>query len=181
MANDVWHQAFSAFTGVAKGELEGGPSTLDNGAALMRAISSPCCGECGAVLPVTQELLASNPSLFRCDCGVNVSVRQMPRDVVPHVDSFFTHLIGEDEAQLGMVPGAAPAAAEPVIFPCPHCGGSLPVDGTVRVVKCNFCGTSAYLPDDLWRRVPPVKTTQRWYVWVDDEFRRLVQLASRSC
>ncbi len=166
---DVWHQAFSAFTPVALGETDGGPLTLDNGAMLIRAASPPRCRECDTDLPVTNALLAGNSSQISCACGAGVSVRRVPHDLVPGIESYFTHLIGEDAAQLGVVSGAAPDAAEPVIFPCPHCGGSLPVDGTERIVKCSYCSTNAYLPDDLWRRVHPVKTVARWYVWADDD------------
>jgi len=166
---DAWHQAFSAFAPVAVGDTDGGPLTLENGATLTRAASAPRCGDCDADLPVTSELLAGKPTLIRCACGASASVRELPRDLLPGAESYFTHLIGEDPAQLGIVSGAAPDAAEPVIFPCPHCGGSLPVDGTERVVKCSYCETSAYLPDDLWRRLHPVKTIERWYAWVDHE------------
>ncbi|MGC9367492.1 MAG: hypothetical protein ACP5FK_10705 [bacterium] len=56
---------------------------------------------------------------------------------------------------------------EPVYFNCPKCGGGLEIDGSQRLVNCRFCHASAYIPDDLWLILHPVKTVSRWYIWFD--------------
>lgn len=55
-------------------------------------------------------------------------------------------------------------AIEPVLFKCPSCGGNLKVDGSHRVIKCQFCGSNLYLPDDLWLRFYPAKKIRRWMI-----------------
>ena len=54
-----------------------------------------------------------------------------------------------------------------VYFNCPKCGGGLEIDGSQRLVNCRFCQASAYIPDDLWLILHPVKTVSRWYIWFD--------------
>src|SRR5258708_39741314 len=48
---------------------------------------------------------------------------------------------------------------------CPQCGGALhiPAD-TNRTTTCQFCSVDFYLPDDLWRRLHPVKVVEPWCV-----------------
>jgi hypothetical protein len=43
-------------------------------------------------------------------------------------------------------------------------GVSLVVDGTDRLVPCQFCNVKVYLPDDLWLRLHPAKSKSRWFV-----------------
>jgi DNA-directed RNA polymerase subunit RPC12/RpoP len=54
--------------------------------------------------------------------------------------------------------------SSPIAFTCPQCGGALMVDGKERLLPCQFCGVSVYLPDDLWLRLHPAKIKQRWFV-----------------
>jgi hypothetical protein len=44
------------------------------------------------------------------------------------------------------------------------CAGVLQVDGSARVVKCQYCSGSAYLPDDLWHVFHPIAVTRPWYL-----------------
>lgn len=52
----------------------------------------------------------------------------------------------------------------PVAFTCPQCAGSLIVNGSDRLIKCQYCGVNAYLPDDLWMRLHPAVKKSRWFV-----------------
>jgi len=54
--------------------------------------------------------------------------------------------------------------SEPVAYSCPQCAGSLMIDGTDRLVKCSYCETRVYLPDDLWLRLHPAKKKSRWFI-----------------
>jgi len=53
-----------------------------------------------------------------------------------------------------------------VVFSCPKCGGALDVDGSDRILECRYCGSKVYLPDDLWLRLHPAKTVQRWFLGI---------------
>jgi hypothetical protein len=56
-------------------------------------------------------------------------------------------------------------AGKPVALPCTQCGAPLHVTSeSERTVTCEFCKTDVYLPDDLWRRLHPVKTMSPWFV-----------------
>jgi len=57
-----------------------------------------------------------------------------------------------------------PAVSGPIVFSCPKCGAALTVDGTDRLVPCQFCGVNVYLPDDLWLRLHPAKTKNKWFI-----------------
>jgi hypothetical protein len=56
------------------------------------------------------------------------------------------------------------ASAEPIFFGCLSCGGALPVDGSTRTPKCTHCGNANYLPDALWLRMHPVRTSHAFFV-----------------
>ncbi len=81
-------------------------------------------------------------------------------------------MLGEDPSELPSAvrgePTAPAASTRPVRFPCPSCDASLSVDGSSRTVECSYCHTSAYLPDDLWRRLHPVRTARRIQLLLDD-------------
>lgn len=57
-----------------------------------------------------------------------------------------------------------PAVSGPIAFFCPQCGGSLMIDGSERLIPCDYCNTSVYLPDDLWLRLHPARTKNRWFI-----------------
>lgn len=59
-------------------------------------------------------------------------------------------------------------AAKPVLFACAQCGANLKITAEAeRTITCEFCQASIYLPDGLWRKLHPVKTTTRWYLRYD--------------
>ncbi len=57
-----------------------------------------------------------------------------------------------------------PAGGKPVVMACMSCGGGLRVDGSSRLVACEYCEVSNYLPDDLWLALHPAPKRERWYV-----------------
>ena len=54
--------------------------------------------------------------------------------------------------------------SEPVALACPQCGGWLQVDGSERLISCQYCDVQVYLPDDLWFKLHPVRKKRRWFV-----------------
>ena len=133
----------------------------------------PKCPACDAGIPVDTALAGAEAGGIACGgCGGRVLLRVPPR---PWVLSGFPLLVGEDELQLpaaGATVEAPHAAAQPIAFNCPTCGGVLQVDGSARVVKCQYCSGSAYLPDDLWHALHPVPVTRAWYLLHDPAARR---------
>ncbi|HEX5871600.1 MAG TPA: hypothetical protein VFY65_14335, partial [Longimicrobium sp.] len=134
--------------------------------------SAPACAACGAGIPPESALAAADAGAVACPgCGARTLLR------VPGTSwvlSGFRLLVGEDELQLpasGATVDAPRAAALPIAFNCPTCGGVLQVDGSKRVVQCGYCSGSAYLPDDLWHVFHPIPVTRRWYLLVDPSVR----------
>ena len=66
----------------------------------------------------------------------------------------------------GEAPGGDPSrtpSANPLAFGCLNCGARLRIDGTQRVVACEFCKESSFLPDALWLRMHP-SLKRQWFV-----------------
>jgi hypothetical protein len=48
---------------------------------------------------------------------------------------------------------------------CPRCGGGLEITETSgRLFQCNFCSVDVYLPDEIWRRLHPLKKMLPLYI-----------------
>ncbi len=58
---------------------------------------------------------------------------------------------------------------ELVLFACLKCGAGLEVDGTSRNVTCQYCDSSNYLPEGLWRELNPVPTVSYFNLILEDE------------
>lgn len=57
----------------------------------------------------------------------------------------------------------------PVAYSCPQCAGSLMIDGSTRIIECDYCSTNVYLPDDLWLALHPVRKKTRWFIGLRDD------------
>jgi hypothetical protein len=150
--------------------------------AIMYGRQQPRCSSCKTQVPVEATELAPRGWIMCVGCGKRMSIRLAPPAAAALGMKF---LVAEDTAQVGgSAPGtptvSAPAkAANPVAFYCPNCKGALSVDGSKRMVTCQYCSTDVYLPDELWQRLHPVAQAARWYAWlpeVDLAARRLAQL-----
>lgn len=65
---------------------------------------------------------------------------------------------------LGEVVASPEASAKPVIFKCPSCLANLEIAGEKRIVRCKFCESDVYLPDDLWLHFNPAHKRGRWWL-----------------
>jgi hypothetical protein len=65
---------------------------------------------------------------------------------------------------LGEVGGDDTTHRKPVIFKCPSCLAALEIEGQKRIVRCKFCESDVYLPDDLWLHFNPAAKRARWWM-----------------
>ncbi|HEX8271305.1 MAG TPA: hypothetical protein VF615_01565 [Longimicrobiaceae bacterium] len=140
--------------------------TVGREVSLEAAASGPACYSCGAAISTEEALASADAGSLPCGaCGARTLLRVPPE---PFVLSGFPLLVGEDETQLPAPGGAEVVAprttAQPVAFNCPSCAGVLRVDGSTRVVTCEYCAGAAYLPDDLWHVLHPAPTVRAWYL-----------------
>jgi len=119
----------------------------------------PRCGKCKTNFELPKDLAA--PAELVCHkCSEKSPCSPSPawlQALYPGVLAFVGALVMDQSA------GKEIAVSEPIIFLCPKCGGSLSIDGKERLVKCQFCTSQIYLPDDLWLMLHPAKVKERWY------------------
>ncbi len=176
LSDEQWHSLLEDALDEAP-ELEvdeGSTATIMTGSGtyhLMYGNQPPRCASCKTAVPEAAGELAAQGRIGCVGCGKPMSIRQAP----PSLQALGVKLvIGEDAAQLasgadgggpgGAVTESAPRAANPVVLYCPHCKAPLSVDGSNRMVRCQYCSTDVYLPDDLWTRLHPVAEVSRWYL-----------------
>ena len=138
----------------------------ENQYSLMYHKKNPHCEKCRALIPEDIIKKFSSPGIYKCEeCGDDISIRPAP-DFLKNKFENLTHIVAEDENMLAEGDGnfKAPEDIEPVIFTCPACGGALEIDGKERMLKCDYCNSNIYLPDDLWFRLHPPKIVKRWYL-----------------
>ncbi len=150
---------------------EGQPSTVFRGEYnynLVYGRQEPRCGKCKEGIDVSKiEEYSAQHSVTCAKCSNNIFVRK-PSQLVTKCFVGVKYLVGEDDDQLSVnKSGNAPASSKPILFTCPSCAGNLKIDGSNRMVDCQFCDSQIYLPDDLWFRLHPPKTVERWYMLLD--------------
>lgn len=121
----------------------------------------PRCQSCKTDVPTDQFSAMAAVGGWDCSCGKRIQVRHatpLAQKIMPSA-RWLVH-----EGQVG-ADGAEPqSASEPILFACMSCGGSLTVDGTARMITCQFCQGSNYLPDGLWLRLHPKQTVQTFFL-----------------
>ena len=127
----------------------------------------PYCPECNTELAVEVEKAPYVHKCPKCD-------RDMPVVPVPAwlKEAYPPATVVVGGSLQGKEEGGEEAPTEPIAFSCIKCGGALMVDGTERVVPCEFCGVKVYLPDDLWLRMHPAKVKERWRIGFDEKVER---------
>ena len=94
-------------------------------------------------------------------CGTDTAVMKAP-EWFERVFQGAKLIVGAEEKQSTELETASDA--EPVSFTCSKCGAFVQTRGESRSVKCSHCGTSTFLPDDLWHHFHPVPVKRRWFV-----------------
>lgn len=130
--------------------------------------SRPQCARCSAPLPVDAIPVGTSGNAACVSCGHAFATAPAP-DWLRQVFPSATQTYGA-EAELAPAAGGVRAEAnlahvQPIVMRCPQCGGSLSIGvDAQRVTPCRFCNTEVYLPDEVWKRLHPVKTVSPWWV-----------------
>jgi DNA-directed RNA polymerase subunit RPC12/RpoP len=168
--HDYWTDTLGDIISDVKNELsdgEGTQSTIfsDFNTTLLFGRLKPYCYECKEDFEPDED--AEEPYLYVCKkCGNKIPVTPAPKWLRKKGCKAVKVVV---YAELQSKAGDEGAAAEPIYFTCSKCGGALEVDGTERVVPCEFCGIKVYVPDDLWLRLHPAKAKERWFVGFDEK------------
>jgi DNA-directed RNA polymerase subunit RPC12/RpoP len=133
----------------------------EEGAVLLGDVSPArvACRACGASVDDDAIERGIAEGSVPCPAGHAIAVRAVPPEMGR--EPWWSALVGESERE-----PVAPSA-EPVQFTCASCGAALLADGTTRTPPCRYCGTRAYLPEDLWRTLRPTPRVEPFYLWVD--------------
>lgn len=173
---DFWKKSIlnSAVTeGFKLNEGEGQPSTIMTGEFtfhLTYGKQHPRCSKCKTPLDENKLEDFAKSGIAVCEkCNNEISVRSIP-DSLKELFPGLKYLVCEDSDLFPTSKSnmTIPQAIKPILFTCPSCAGNLEIDGKDRVVTCKFCNSEIYLPDDLWLRMHPVKTIERWYMVYPD-------------
>ncbi len=155
-------------------------STLMSGASTFKNTYGrqvPHCPDCHKVLPAFDIPVGDNRDLTCRKCGMLVPTSPAPEwlvEVLPSARQLYGAEREAGSAPTGSVEAEVSEAARPVVMQCPQCGGALKVTvESDRLVPCEYCNVDVYLPDDVWRRLHPVKTTDRWMIRFEGNPRRL--------
>ncbi len=69
-----------------------------------------------------------------------------------------------------------PATDDSVLFSCLGCGAALKVDArTPRLLACQYCEATSYLPDALWLRLHPAQRKRPFWFLMDVDRKELVR------
>lgn len=121
------------------------------------------CGRClGAPIDPTSLAAAAARGAYDCtQCGASIRARVAdPLSLAVYPATRF--VVGETAVDASGQ--ALQAQGRPVVFQCMTCGGGLQVDGSKRLVGCQFCGADNYLPDGLWQLLRPVPKPEPFYL-----------------
>ena len=154
-------------TARAPGEASGGAMLAGHHGACTRFCWGipPLCRSCNtllqweAIVRSWDEAHVNGAASIHCgECGEAHRTRPAP-EWATSVFPGLVFLVGETAT------GQEPApSAKPVHFKCPSCLAPLQVDGERRVVRCRFCESDLYLPDDLWLHLNPNAKRARWWM-----------------
>jgi hypothetical protein len=113
----------------------------------------PPCRQCAK--PLAVEVARGGLLRVTCACGLSEE-HQSPSDVRHGA------VIGVIAAAHRVGKAADAAIESGAAFQCPTCGAPLPVDGSSRIVTCQFCHVASRLPDGAFRKVASVEPETIW-------------------
>ena len=129
----------------------------------------PTCVHCGEPLQILPEMWQRPEFSATCGkCGRRVDFLPPPVSMATR-GAKWTHFAASETD--GTVPtdavrvdtGRGGETQTAVVMGCPSCGGTLKIAADAqRTTSCEFCGSSVYLPDDLWCKLHPAKKALAW-------------------
>lgn len=125
------------------------------------------CAHCGGALDAEElgrkALGGGSVSNYACPhCSRAIAVRVPQRDERAVTHSQCLAIVGETAPRGAL---DEPETTEAVLFSCLGCGAPLRVDATVpRVLRCEYCEATSYLPDALWLRLHPAQRKRPFYL-----------------
>ncbi len=170
--DQVWVHVFEAFEGPERPAVGKMVSSVANVAGfslkLQVANIPPRCEHCATEYPIG-ALPDDAAQDFSCiNCGDPASVWPVPEWLGSKVATA-RQVVSTDPGGADSADGVALAAEvteepQPIAMPCPQCAGALRITAKhERIVPCQFCSTDIFLPDEVWRRLHPVKTVRWWF------------------
>ncbi len=138
-----------------------------------RTSKTPECGSCGKALVIAEPPSDALTKITCASCSAEAIGFPAPAWLTEMVSTARYVIVTDATA----APDAKSADAKddavksdadaerPIALPCTQCGAPLHVTKeSERTIPCEFCKTDVYLPDELWRRLHPVKTMSPWFV-----------------
>lgn len=125
----------------------------------------PCCPECKRDFDMDNDYTGGD-SITCPRCGSRMPVLYAP-DWFDNVFEGAVLIVGAEEKRTSK--SVADDEKSSISFTCSQCGASILTCGSERSVKCEHCGASSYLPDELWFRFHPAPKKQRWFVGFEAE------------
>ena len=123
------------------------------------------CGECGHRLDAShlaREAMEEGRAVdaFCPACGHAVPIRVPTREERSRTHAQCVAIVGETALRGDL---SEPETDTTVLFSCLGCGAPAKVDATVpRLLRCEFCDATSYLPDALWLRLHPAQRKRPW-------------------
>lgn len=125
-------------------------------------IRCPSCGHGFDTQRLGTEAVAEGEQVdaFCPECGTALPIRVPDREERAHTHPQCLVLVGETALRGDL----REPAGESVLFSCLGCGAPAKIDATVpRMMRCEFCEATSYLPDALWLRLHPAQRKRAWH------------------
>ncbi len=172
------------YEGLAEGTGHGG--TLMGGDGTFKYKQQrrqPHCKGCKSPLP--EVPIAQDGGIYCPQCGTSCDVYPAPAWLIQVCPSV-VQVLGAERPPAA--PGAVTASVDqqqvrPIAMACPKCGAGLSITSEhARVHPCDYCKTDVFIPDELWKRLHPVKEVSGWWVRYEGPSRqeRLAQQRARE-
>ena len=126
------------------------------------AARCPSCGHDLDVQRLGAEAVAEGAEVdvFCPGCGAAVPIRVPQREEREDTHAQCVALVGETALRGDL----REPVGESVLFSCLGCGAPAKIDATVpRLMRCEFCDATSYLPDALWLRLHPAQRKRAWH------------------
>jgi hypothetical protein len=131
-------------------------------------VSRPKCHACNAELSIEGIAVGTDGPITCPACNATNHTFPAPqwlRRVVPRIEQLYGAERDDTDGGSGDVALQPENESKPIAMACPKCGGGLTVTAEMdRTITCEYCETDVFLPDALWKRLHPVKTSNAWFV-----------------